>query len=258
MISFLRPLTTCALLCLALPAAARAEVTYTGTPEELRNILLADQQHPEISFSSTATKLLEAQQAEVQLKLEVEERTLNDALSALQREENRIRQALKAKGFADDAIHTQSFTSNANQGWFSDKVKSYQLNSRVSVTIRNNAEFIALASLVDGSNRVTFDGIQPQREFDQTLWADLETQAFAELKARAASYGNMSGMKLELVSFSLQRYTDARVTDAVAEVFETEVNYLSRNVKSLPGLSTGDTELKVEVTGRYRLVPAGN
>jgi hypothetical protein len=151
-----------------------AEVELTGNPQELaaylRNI-------PEtVMIEGKAEKKLPADRAIIHLKVTTENKSMDAALAANRLLREEITTKLTAAGLTTNRIQAAQFSSNPESGFFSDKVRSYKVQNTMKVTVVNEAEFRAVAVLVDAHSEITYE----DTEFELSTKKDVETMLLAE------------------------------------------------------------------------------
>jgi uncharacterized protein YggE len=151
-----------------------AEVQLNGNPQELTAHLSTI---PEtVVIEGKAERKLPADRAVIQLKVSTENKSMDAALSANRLLREEITTKLLAAGLTTNRIQAAQFSSTPESGFFSDKVRSYKVQNAMKATVVNEAEFRAVAALVDAHNEITY----ANTEFELSTKKEVEQQLLAE------------------------------------------------------------------------------
>jgi uncharacterized protein YggE len=146
-----------ALMIAMLGSAAALAVTaapeLSGTPDELTEHLRAIP--GQVTLTGTAEKKVEADRAEVVIKVTNSDRSFKKALVRNQEMRADIMTALEKSGIPAERIHMSRFSSTPTQGFFTSKVKSYDIEGRVTVEAASEKEVQAVAAVVDEEDGVS-------------------------------------------------------------------------------------------------------
>lgn len=173
-------------------AAAGPELS--GTPEELTAHL---QSIPgEITLTGEAETKVEANRAEMVVKVTNSDRSFKNALIRNQQIRADIVATLGKSGIQQERIKMSRFSSTPTQGYFSSKVKSYEVESRVTVEVASEAELQAAAAVVDEKDGVsllslTFSNTDKARHETEVL-----NRALARVKDLKQTYEKELGVTL--------------------------------------------------------------
>lgn len=151
-----------------------AEVELNGNPQELSAYLSTI---PEtVMIEGKAEKKLPADRAVIQLKVTTENKSMDAALAANRLLREEINTKLLTAGLTTNRIQAAQFSSTPESGFFSDKVRSYKVQNTMKATVVNEAEFRAVAALVDAHNEITY----ANTEFELSTKKEVEQQLLAE------------------------------------------------------------------------------
>ncbi len=160
------------LLISALPLFA--EIELNGNPQELSAYLSSI---PEtVMIEGRAEKKLPADRAIIQLKITTEDKLMDASLAANRRLREEITMKLLAAGLTTNRIQAAKFSSTPESGFFSDKVRSYKVQNTMKATVVNEAEFRAVAALVDAHKEISY----ADTEFELSTKKEVEQQLLAE------------------------------------------------------------------------------
>lgn len=145
-------------LCLPSVGLAAAEPELKGTLTEL-SAYVAGQQNHAVLVGEAEVKM-PADRAVVTLRLNSEHKSLKEGSLANQKLRLAITAYLAENSIGADRIHSAKFSSTPQTGTFSDKVKSYRFESRLLITIRDDAEFQTVSGAVEKWSNVTYEGVE--------------------------------------------------------------------------------------------------
>lgn len=161
-------------LLLASSTPLFAEVELNGNPQELTAYLSTI---PEtVMIEGKAERKLPADRAIIHLKVTTENKSMDAALAANRLLREEINTKLLAAGLTTNRIQAAQFSSNPESGFFSDKVRSYKVKNTMKATVVNEAEFRAVAALVDAHSEITYE----ETEFELSTKKEVEQQLLAE------------------------------------------------------------------------------
>jgi uncharacterized protein YggE len=151
-----------------------AEVELNGNPQELTAYLSTI---PEtVMIEGRAEKKLPADRAVIHLKVTTENKSMDAALSANRLLREEITTKLLAAGLTTNRIQAAQFSSTPESGFFSDKVRSYKVQNTMKATVVNEAEFRAVAALVDAHKEITY----AETEFELSTKKEVENMLLAD------------------------------------------------------------------------------
>lgn len=151
-----------------------AEVELNGNPQELTAYLNSI---PEtVTIDGKAEKKIPADRAIIRLKVTTENKSMDAALAANRLLREEITTKLLAAGLTTNRIQAAQFSSTPESGFFSDKVRSYKVSNTMKATVINEAEFRAVAALIDAHSEITYE----TTEFELSTKKDVEHQLLAE------------------------------------------------------------------------------
>lgn len=191
-------------LVLSLSLSVFSEIELNGTPHELANYL---SEIPEtVSITGTAEKKLPADRAVIHLKISTENRSMNEALTANQDLREKISAGLTAAGFSPERIQAAQFSSTPESGFFTDKVRRYRVENTMKVTALNEAEFRAVAALIDENHEIRYE----KTDFELSGKKEMERLVLAEACRDAAAKKALYQTEL-LITLTPMRFHDGRV-----------------------------------------------
>jgi uncharacterized protein YggE len=124
----------------------------------------------------------------VVLKVGNSDRSFRKALEQNRALRADIAAALKTAGIPPDRIRMARFTSTPTQGRFSSKVKSYEVESRVTVDATSEQEVEAVAAIVDDEDGVSLLSLTFRNSDKEKLVTDVLQKALARVNALKAAY----------------------------------------------------------------------
>jgi hypothetical protein len=134
-------------LFLVTACVTAAEPELKGAPSELTAYLAGVPKIVSVTGDGEATA--QADRATIMLRVATEHKSLQEAFRANQELRGKVADLLKDRGLAADQIKAARFSSTPKYGVFSDKAKSYRVANQVTITVRNENEFQAVAAAVD-------------------------------------------------------------------------------------------------------------
>lgn len=172
----------------------QAEPEIKGTPAELNKYL---QPEPAIvTLTGEGQIYVQADQAIVRIQVTTESKTLNEALQKNEGLRSNLTKTLISKGVPADRIITSKFSSTPEQSNWSDKIKNYKVEHQVKVTVENGQQFSAIAALVDQSQDMRLQSVQPEHSDKDEQSAKALMEAFKQVEKRKAVYEKNLGQKL--------------------------------------------------------------
>jgi len=229
----------------ATPVCAEPEIK--GAPAELASYLAGQQIQASI-VGEAEVKVL-ADRAVVTLQLTSEHKSLREASQANHQLRTALTAYLTEHGIGADRIRSAKFSSTPRTGTWTDKVKSYKLESRLEVTVHDDKGFQTAASSVDKWSDVTYAGVKFEHSEKDAMRLKAIGQACDKAMARKKTYEEKLGVKLYVKRFSesgefrpirpiVERYTGEKgAQGGSAPTFATR----SPNVVDLPGESEPTT-----------------
>lgn len=177
---------------IAVQAIAGPELS--GTPDELATHLRS--LPGQVTLSAETEVKVEADRAEVVLKVSGSDRSFKAALAQNQQMRAEIVTTLEKAGLPADRIRISRFSTTPTQGYFTSKVKAYEIESRVTVEATSEKEIQAIAAVVDKKDSVTllsltFSNTQKDKNTAQVL-----QQALAKVTNLKQTYEKELGVTL--------------------------------------------------------------
>jgi uncharacterized protein YggE len=138
--------------------AAFSEPELRGNPTELTQYL---KDIPKtVSVVGTSEVKVQADRAVVSLSVRTEDKLLATALRNNQKLRGEISASLEKHGIKGDQIKASRFSQTPKYGLFGDKAKSYVVENTIKVTVQNEKDFQAAASVVDGVNEARYLSVE--------------------------------------------------------------------------------------------------
>jgi uncharacterized protein len=171
-----------------------AEPQISGTPSEINKYL---QPEPAIvTLTGEGQIYVQADQAIIRILVTTENKTLSEAIQRNETLRNNLTKTLVSKGVPTDRIVSSKFSSTPEQSNWSDKIKNYKVEHQVKVTIENGQQFSAIAALVDQSQEMRLQSVQPEVSDKDEQSAKALAEAFKQVEKRKAVYEQYLGQKL--------------------------------------------------------------
>jgi uncharacterized protein YggE len=181
-------------------AGLSAEPELRGSPTDLTGYLAGLPRM--VSVTGESEVKLPADRAMATLKISTENKSLQEALRLNQELRGKLIAALKELGLAADQIQAARFASTQKHGVFTEKAKSYRLDSFLKVTVRDEKEFQAVAGTVDRWAELHFLGIEFEHSNKEALKAKAVDQACDNAAERKKAFEDKLGVKLVAKRFS--------------------------------------------------------
>ncbi len=166
----------------------------SGTPDELTAHLRS--LPGQITLSAEAELKVEADRADVILTLHNTDRSFRNALVQNQQMRSDIMAELEKCGLPTDRIHMSRFSTMPMQGYFTSKVKAYEIESRVTIQAISEKEIQAIAVLVDERDKVTLLSLTFSNSQKDTHTAQVLRQALAKVNRLKVIYEKELGITL--------------------------------------------------------------
>jgi uncharacterized protein YggE len=244
--------TFCALLLIsAIPALA--EVALSGNPQELAAYLSAI---PEtVMIEGLAEKKLPADRAMIHLKVSTEDKSMDAALAANRLLREEITLKLLAAGLTTNRIQAAKFSSTPESGFFSDKVRSYKVQNTMKATVVNEAEFRAVAALVDAHKEISYANtefeLSTRKEVEKALLAEACQDATAKKEVYEAGLNVvLTPVRFHSGAIKLERPMPARATKLVAS-YEAMDSFAPS--APVPPVQFDEMVFNASITVEYRL-----
>ncbi|MGE4489040.1 MAG: SIMPL domain-containing protein [Kiritimatiellales bacterium] len=240
-------------LCMVLTSPLFAEVELNGNPQELANYLTAVPQT--VTIQGRAEKKLPADRAIIHLKVTTENKSMDAALTENRVLRKEIADTLLAAGLTEDRIQAAKFSSSPESGFFSDKVKSYKVANTLKATVTNEAEFRAVAALIDSRNEITYE----QTDFELSNKKEIENLLLAEACQDASTkktvYENGLQVALTPVRFSNGAVRFAQPAPMLARAKTMTFSSMAESefADSSAPVQFDEMEFSASITVEYRL-----
>jgi uncharacterized protein YggE len=156
----MKPSLVLAAFLLLSPSFLKAEPEITGKPSEISTLL--DLKPKTTTISGEAELKIPIEKAVASLRIATEHKLFGEAVRLNNELRSNVASALKKSGLSEEQIRGARFSSTPNYSVFSDKAKSYRVENVVRITVTDDKEFTAVASIVDLFGDVHFAGIEPE------------------------------------------------------------------------------------------------
>jgi uncharacterized protein YggE len=177
----------------AVACAALAGPELSGTPDELAAHL--NSIPGQVTLTGTAELKIEADKAEVVLGVRTSDRSFKAALVKNQQMRADIMALMETNGIPAKRIRMSRFSSTPTQGFFTSKVKSYEVESRVTVEAASEKEVQAVAAIVDEKEGVSLQSLS----FSDTRKDDHAAKAVSLALAKVRSQKSIYERSLDVV-----------------------------------------------------------
>jgi uncharacterized protein YggE len=138
----------------------------------------------------------------VTLRLTSEHKSLREASQANHQLRAALTTYLTENGVGADRIRSAKFSSTPRTGSWTDKVKSYRIESQLEVTVHDDKEFQTAAGSVDKWSDVTYAGVKFEHSEKDAMRLKAISQACDKAMARKKTYEEKLGVKLSVKRFS--------------------------------------------------------
>jgi len=182
------------MLGIATAMYAVAGPELTGTPDELTAHLRSIP--GQVTLSADAEAKVEADRAEVILKLQDSDRSFKTALARNQQRRSDIVTTLEKSGIPTGHIHMSRFSTTPTQGYFTSKVKAYEVESSVTIEAVSEKEIQSIAALVDDMERVTLLSLTFSNSQKDKHTAQVLQEALAKVNSLKEVYEKELGITL--------------------------------------------------------------
>lgn len=226
---------------------SQAEPEIKGTPAELASYLSSVPGTVQIVGEGEVK--VPADRATISLRVDVENKSLAEALRESQKVRGKVAAFLKEQGLEAARIQSAPFSSAQRQTIFSDKVKSHKVSLLIKVTTHNEQEFQIVTRTPDQFPEVAYVGA----EFEHSDKLALRTQAIAkacdETERQKRVYEDKLGVKLVPRNIVDQKVNAGPLPRRRVYESESEKSYGSASLRTpLPGAGdgalTGSAELE--------------
>lgn len=177
-----------------------AEPEIKGAPAEIANYLAGQQ--VQASIAGEAEVKVPADRAVVTLRLSSEHKSLREASQANHQLRTALTTYLTENGIGTERIRSAKFSSTPRTGTWTDKVKSYRLESQLEVTVHDDKEFQIAAGSVDKWTDVTYGGVKFEHSEKDAMRLKAISQACDKAMARKKTYEEKLGVKLSVKRFN--------------------------------------------------------
>ena len=186
-----------------------AEPKLDGTPDELKSYL--DGVGNFVRLRGISDMEVKADRAIVKIIVTTIESSLQRAIEKNREIESVVVKAL-VKGFIlPEDIMTTSFSSIPQSGFLSSKVKKYKINNTIKIKIKNEKDFIQIASLIDKYSQIEFVGMEFENSEKEALKIGAIAKACDQINAKKKMFEDKFGVKLHIRTFEDETSEDFAV-----------------------------------------------
>lgn len=188
------------ILCATRAGLTAAEPELKGSPTEVSAYLASQQIHA--TLVGEAEVKVPADRAVVTLRMSSEHKSLKEASQASQKLRASLTAYLAENGIGAERVQSAKFSSTPRTGTWSDKVKSYKVESHLEVMVLDDKQFQAAAGSVDKWSDVTYAGVKFEHSEKEAMRLKAIGQACDNAMARKKTYEDALGVKLSVKRFS--------------------------------------------------------
>ena len=174
--------------------SALAGPQLSGTADELAAHLRSIP--GQVSLTGDAEMKVEADRAEVVVIVRNSDRLFKNALIQSQQVRSDIVAVLEKSGIPGDRIRMSRFSSTPTQGHFTAKVKSYEIESRVTIEVTSEKELQAVAAVIDEKEGVSLLSLTFSNSQKDKHKADVLNQALAKVRNLQGIYEKELGVMM--------------------------------------------------------------
>lgn len=178
----------------------QAEPELKGTAAELSQVLTGIPQTALVT--GEAEVRMAATRAVVNLAVITESKSLQEALRLNGEARGKVMAQLKQQGIATERIQAARFSSTPKFGMWGDKAKSYRVENALRVSVQDEKEFRAVASVVDATTEVSFSGVEFEYADKEVSKNKAIAQACDNAGERRKIYEERLGVKLTARRFA--------------------------------------------------------
>jgi uncharacterized protein YggE len=189
-------------LCIAAAAMtgqAWAEPEIKGTPGELAQYL--SNVSKIVQIAGEGELKVYADQAEINLLVTVEEKSLKKAIEKYQSLCEKISQSLTDKGIAGDKIVPSKFMTTQDRDWLTSKTKEYRVTNSIRVSVTNQQGLEAVAEIVDAMDTVALGSIEFSHSQQEQMKLQVLTKALDQINAKKEIYEKKFNVRLKAHGF---------------------------------------------------------
>jgi len=201
--------------------SAYAEPELKGSPDELTAYLSGIPDT--VSITGTSELKVQADNAIVILIIKTESKSLVEALKTNQNICAQIRKELKKLGIDPLKIRSTKFASTPHEGYFSDKIKSYEVEKALKIVVEGEEEVQQVASLVDQYREIYYGGIQ----FENSKESEFKRKALSQACEAAVRKKTLFEEKLG-ITLVTKKFHGGSVTKQLPDMNRMPLNTLSK------------------------------
>jgi uncharacterized protein YggE len=207
------------LLCTSSFALAKPELK--GSPEELRQFL-----HPSeriVSLHGQAQEKAYSDRAIISLVITSEGRQLSNAIAANSSLREFITNQLTSEGIESSSIKSSKFSTSPQYGWFGKKPDSYKVVNRMAITISEESQLKAIASVADSKAEVELSDTSFEHSRADEYKNKVKKLALEKAMKQKTFYESNLGVSLTPVGFrnSQIRFRGTQGAEMLEEIVVT-------------------------------------
>lgn len=185
---------------LSLASTLFAEPELKGSAAELSTFLNGVPKTVVVSGESELK--VEADKASVSLRIRTENKSFRECLRLNQEIRSKVIAFLNERGMKADRIQSAKFSSTPKHAVFGDKIKSYEVENSLKVTVRDENEFQIVAAATDNWPEVRYEGAEFEYADKEGAKMKALRQACENATARKKVFEEAFGIKLLPKKFS--------------------------------------------------------
>jgi uncharacterized protein len=216
------------LLLLLLPIAAHSQPELKGSPEELRHFLHLSQRT--VSIQGQAEETAYADKAIISLVITTEDKLLSNSIANNTDLRESITQQLISAGINNSSIKSSKFSTSPQYGWFGDKPDSYEVINRMAISITQESQLKAIATVADTKDEIELLNNTFEHGQKEAYKSKVKKQALSKVMAQKALYESSLGVTLTPIGLRENRL-QVRGTKG-AEVLEEILVTASKSSRS--------------------------
>jgi hypothetical protein len=244
-------------LAVGLSALCHAEPEMKGSPGELREFLQPPTRT--VTIFGTGEETTYTDVAKVEVITTTEARQLGEALEQNGQLRSSLYQRYGAAGIPAERVSSAKFSSSPQYGWFGRKPTAYNVVNRLTVTVQNEDELVAVARSADALEGVEVGNVRFEHSREDEFQRNVRAAAIEDATAKARSYADRLGLELIPVSFSDSSATTTPSAGArvIEEIVVTASMVRERQQPAPPHPSFDEVTYHARVDVTFEVLPPG-
>lgn len=228
-----------------------------GTTRDIQVQMIPEQNVHYVSVSGKAEVKVVPDKASIDIGVELQERTAQDANEKLKAQADAVITALKSLGVEDKDILTDSYTVDVDYNWSGNVRKVTGYHGYTSITV-SGIDISGVTSVIDavvsaGANEIR--NIQYYSSSYKERYDDALEQAINEAYAKAVKMGEAAGFRVLGVYSMEEGYQDTSaryVTNSIKEMDSFSMSEMADAV------APGEVSIEARVSVRYEIENLGD